>query len=227
VLLGFKRAVVQCGGFRGAFTRIPALRLRGVYALRHSYIRKPYRDIWHPVAESFLQVVYHRTFLFRPDGSLLYAMLPGDVAEATKEFRRLLAPTTAADTTFDVMAAALQAPGATAASVGGGSRALSRVGSSRSSHVGAGYWWLEGETLHCEVATGGRIVTRWVCEIAPPAEPCPALPHGRPPNSCLVVHSMLLLERGADAEAATPMTALRGEELQFHHIGGFGALGDW
>jgi hypothetical protein len=52
-----------------------------VYALRHEYVRKGVRDMFH-VVEGILKCVYTRTFHFRDDGQLMYALMPGALAVA-------------------------------------------------------------------------------------------------------------------------------------------------
>lgn len=262
----FKKTVASLGSYRLALHHIPALRLKGVYAIKHTYIRKGTRDMFHAY-DGILQCTYHRTFLFRPDGTLLYALLPGEVSEATKEFRRMLGVTavggaaaagasgagsgTASSSTSSAPAASVPTSAAASFSSSGGGAAVGhsytahgvnslRLGSSRSSHVGVGYWWLEGRTLRAEVSMAGSIITRWVCEVLPPPPPSPSVtspasaaggsvtslgstaahlmqpPRG--PNCMLLVRSMLLLERGGDERDASPMAGLEGEEMHWQHV---------
>ena len=90
VVAALRARASSSGGFLRAFPDIPMVRTAGVYSLRHEYTRKGVRDMFH-VYEGILRVIYHRTFLFRPDGTLLYSMLPGDYTESFKDFRRTLA----------------------------------------------------------------------------------------------------------------------------------------
>jgi len=78
--------------FRLAWRTLPAVRFDGVYALRQEYIRKGVKDVFHKndAPDGVLRVVFHRTILLRPDGTLLYALQPGEVGEAVKDFRRIL-----------------------------------------------------------------------------------------------------------------------------------------
>lgn len=72
------------GSYRAAFFHIPLVWTHGVYVLRHSYIRRPVQ-VWDPVKE-VLEVVYSRVFKFNDDGTLVYAMLPGEYGACVKEF---------------------------------------------------------------------------------------------------------------------------------------------
>ena len=90
VIAELRRQQRSLGTYVLAFRCVPMIRTSGVYTLRHEYIRKGVRDMFH-VYEGTLRVVYHRTFLFRSDGTLLYSMLPGDYTESFKEFKRSLA----------------------------------------------------------------------------------------------------------------------------------------
>lgn len=244
VLRDFKRAVSGAGGsFRRAFHAIPAVRIgRGVYALRHTYVRTPVRDMFHAVEAGTLTCVYHRTVAFRADGSLLYAMLPGEVTEALKEFRSMLNATPGSGGGGSGGASATAAT--TAAGGGGAAPARTattaappqlpsqsqqhgytahgintlKVGTGRSVHVGVGYWWLEGRTLRAEVATGGSIVTRWTCHVPAPDELAAAGHRHALPNGVLHVTAMTLTERGGHPDDATRMAALEGEEFRWHAV---------
>jgi hypothetical protein len=143
------------------------VRPNGVYALRHEYIRKGVRDMFHAY-EGVLRVVYHRAFWFRDDGSVLYAMVPGGAADAVRELRK-----------------------------------------ERSANVSRGWYRLEGRVLKTEVTGANNCMTRWSCEVV-----------SADGGSCnrLLVLSLLLLEAGADAGAATPLTSVEGEEFMFRHV---------
>lgn len=90
VVAALRARASSTGSFLRAFPDIPMVRTAGVYSLRHEYTRKGVRDMFH-VYEGILRVIYHRTFMFRPDGTLMYSMLPGDYTESFKDFRRTLA----------------------------------------------------------------------------------------------------------------------------------------
>jgi hypothetical protein len=218
----FRGEVARLRSFRLAFRSIPLVRSNGIYALRHEYVRQGVRDMFH-VAPGVLKCVYHRCFWFREDGSLLYAMLPGQPFEAIREFRRVA-------TALDIHrgAGATRGVGLAVGGVGGeggdggeGAAALSpapappkKASSSRSavlnlntqdmtSTVGKGFYRLEGRLLLCDVVTSKSILTRWVCEV------------GGGFSDRLTVLSVHLTEPGADPGTATPLLSLAGETIEF------------
>ena len=71
--------------WRAVFPTLPRVRSNGCYRLRASYIRTAYRDMWHNPGP-MLQCVFHRVFQFRPDGSLLYTLVPGELDTVVGQF---------------------------------------------------------------------------------------------------------------------------------------------
>ena len=88
-----KESLSSCSSWMVAYPRIPQVRFNGVYHLKHEYIRKSYiNDRFHEIPPGGLRVRFHRTFLFRPDGTLAYCMMPGDISESLRVIKRRTHP---------------------------------------------------------------------------------------------------------------------------------------
>eukprot|EP01138_Halocafeteria_seosinensis_P008124 gb/GECG01008303.1/.p1 GENE.gb/GECG01008303.1/~~gb/GECG01008303.1/.p1 ORF type:complete len:442 (+),score=59.33 gb/GECG01008303.1/:1-1326(+) len=72
-----------------AFRQLPRVRYDGVFAQRTSYIRPGYFDIWHPSGRNAHNIVYHRLFLFKKDGTLWHLMVPGELEHGMRALRKL------------------------------------------------------------------------------------------------------------------------------------------
>ena len=241
VVDAFRTAVNECKSFRLAYRTIPQVRSGGVYALRHSYVRKGVRDLFHSY-DGILNCVYYRLVWLRPaDRSLVYLMTAGELPEALRVLKRFV----------------LGGPGGVGSLLhtdgrggGRGPPAALPAASARptpmdgpgSSTLGRGHYRLEGAGLHMTIfSTTSRVVTRWECildgapHLSPPSEAAatwfsssssslggPARPP--PPIAWdgwmdrITVLDMALLERGADEGAATPLREMEGQEFAFHSV---------
>ena len=208
----FKKYVIQIKSFRNAFRTIPCIRHNGIYTLQSSYVRKGVRDMFHAVA-GILKVTYHRTFWFREDGTLLYAMIPGQAFESIREFRRIannlannIAVTTNASNTTNNGTTLL--PSTQSITSLSRDRILNLNTKDLNTTIGKGWYTIEGRILNAEVITANNLLTRWKFEIN-------STYNGF--NDRLTVLSFTLLEPGADPGAETPITQLNGEQFEFRN----------
>lgn len=232
------RVRIASGGFQRSFPGIPMVRTAGVYTLRHEYIRKGIRDMFH-VYEGTLRVVYHRTLLFRPSGALLYSNLPGDYTESFKELRRTLMAEATADGAG--VGGETSGGGGTSGSGGGGAASSARAGGvgsalaaaaaapslvgdvtpgmgsggPRTSEAARGSWRLEGDLVVATVRCQHGVSLVWRCRLAS----ADGGAHNR-----LVVESLHLIEGPVTAESSTPMTDVIGEELVWRPAAPIAAL---
>lgn len=218
----FKKYVIQTKSFRTAFRTIPCIRHNGIYSLQHSYVRKGVRDMFHAVA-GILKVTYHRTFWFREDGSLLYAMIPGQPFESVREFRRIANNLANAGNSVssnsnlpDSLLPNSNVHGSSSTDIStkptqsvtslSRDRILALNTKDLNTTIGKGWYTLEGRILKAEVITANNILTRWRMEVG-------SSYHGF--NDRLCVLSFSLLEPGADPGAETMITQLNGETFEF------------
>lgn len=179
--------------WRAVFPLIPQVHSSGIYVLRGGYFRQPYRDAWHN-PPPFLHCVYHRVFSFRPDGSLLYANIPGTIVETVRRIQRVATQTTklraltpSAVAAADDLGAGTTAVTGAAASASSRPRRRGRQGRGRAEAEAAaeatvkaaqseaaihiGRYCLEGSILRAEVwAEKGRI-QRWTLALRGSADP--------------------------------------------------------
>ena len=222
-LAPFRAALTATGFHRLSFHLLPILRLSGIYAARFEYIRKGVRDLFHPTPDNVLRCVYHRVFLFRPDGEVFSGLIPGEIAEAVRDFRRIITRVRAASDAGDAASAevALRALGPQPTESGLGepvpvrtlppeadsARAGVRIATPRIVHLaradrgdrslGRGVYRQVGNLVYATIVTGGHnIYTRWSFQVSDA-------------GTTLAVHSASLLS----IEDGVPVSAWQATEL--------------
>lgn len=75
--------------WRAVFPDVAQVRWTGLYYHRQSYVRKGYRDKWHD-PPPVIMCIYHRILAFRPDGTVFYASVAGELHDAIRVILRAL-----------------------------------------------------------------------------------------------------------------------------------------
>lgn len=84
----FRTAVAAARSFRAAFVTLSGVRFDGFYSIRHQYIRSGIEDRFHKI-DGLLIVVYHRALRFFPDGTAVYVMTAGRLADVARQLSRV------------------------------------------------------------------------------------------------------------------------------------------